>query len=104
MSEGNCQILPWSSCGRNLICVILGKELTLGGTLAEPIQARQLAESEGFASVEELLEACVHDSVNPGICTREDCDYTCEVEPDQDRGWCEECKAPTVKPRSSWRS
>jgi hypothetical protein len=27
-----------------------------------------LAENEGFASVTELLEACVHDSVNPGIC------------------------------------
>ncbi len=57
----------------------------------------QLAESEGFASIEELLEACVHDSVSPGICTRDGCDYTCEVEPDQDRGWCEECKAQTVK-------
>ena len=57
----------------------------------------ELAEIEGFASVEELLEACVHDSVSPGICTRDGCDYTAEVEPDQDRGWCEECKAPSVK-------
>ena len=57
----------------------------------------QLAEIEGFASIEELLEACVHDSVNPGICTREGCDYTCEVEPDQAQGWCEECKAPSVQ-------
>ena len=57
----------------------------------------ELAEIEGFASVEELLETCVHDSVSPGICTRDGCDYTCEVEPDQDRGWCEECKAPSVK-------
>ena len=57
----------------------------------------QLVEIEGFASVEELLEACVHDSVSPGICTRDGCDYTCEVEPDQTQGWCEECKAPSVQ-------
>jgi hypothetical protein len=57
----------------------------------------ELAEIEGFASVEELLEACVHDSVSPGICTRDGCDYTTEVEPDQTEGWCEECKAPSVQ-------
>lgn len=56
-----------------------------------------LAEIEGFAEVEELLEAASHDSVAPGICTREGCDYTAEVEPDQDRGWCEECRTGTVQ-------
>jgi hypothetical protein len=43
------------------------------------------------------LEACVHDSVSPGICTRDGCDYTCEVEPDQAEGWCEERRAPSVR-------
>ena len=57
----------------------------------------QLAEIEGFATVEELLEAASYDSVSPGICTRDGCDYTCEVEPDQAEGWCEECRAPSVK-------
>ena len=57
----------------------------------------QLAEVEGFASVEELLEAASYDSVSPGICTRDGCDYTAEVEPDQTQGWCEECKAPSVQ-------
>ena len=57
----------------------------------------QLVEIEGFASTEELLEAASYDSVSPGICTRDGCDYTAEVEPDQDRGWCEECESATVK-------
>ena len=57
----------------------------------------RLAEIEGFASIEQLLEACAYDSVSPGICTRDGCDYTAEVEPDQDRGWCEECESATVE-------
>jgi hypothetical protein len=65
--------------------------------LSSQQKLRELAEIEGFASVEELLEACVHDSVSPGICTRDGCDYTAEVEPDQAEGWCEECRAPSVK-------
>lgn len=56
-----------------------------------------LAEAEGFDTVMDLLEAASLDSVSPGICTREDCDYTAEVEPDQDRGWCEECRANSVR-------
>lgn len=55
-----------------------------------------LAEAEGFATVTDLLEAASLDSVSPGICAREGCDYTAEVEPDQDRGWCEECRANSV--------
>lgn len=57
---------------------------------------RTLAEAEGFATVTDLLEAASLDSVSPGICAREGCDYTAEVEPDQDRGWCEECRANSV--------
>jgi hypothetical protein len=56
-----------------------------------------LAENEGFTSVTELLEACVHDSVNPGICANPTCDYSTEVEPDQREGWCEECRTSTVQ-------
>jgi hypothetical protein len=44
-----------------------------------------------------LLEAVFSDSVSPGICMNEGCDYTVEVEPDQDRGWCEACGTNTVK-------
>lgn len=60
-------------------------------------QARleKLAETEGFATVEHLLEAAVLDSVCPGICAI--CDYTTEVEPDQREGYCESCGAGTVQ-------
>ncbi|MND06157.1 hypothetical protein D3C83_273730 [compost metagenome] len=39
------------------------------------------------------------DTVCPAICcnpARPDCGYTAEMEPDQDRGWCEECGANTM--------
>jgi hypothetical protein len=40
----------------------------------------KLVESEGYETLEELLEASFSDSVSPGICMNEDCDYTVEVE------------------------
>lgn len=55
-----------------------------------------LAEIEGYPTGEDLLEAFITDSVVPGICKKPDCDYSCEVEPDQTQGWCEECEAGTV--------
>jgi hypothetical protein len=57
----------------------------------------RLSEIEGYPDVEALLRATVTDSVSPGICCRPGCDYTTEVEPDQERGWCEACGAPGVK-------
>ena len=57
----------------------------------------QLIESEGYASLEDLLTAVVADSVAPGICVREGCSYTCDVEPDQDAGWCEACGRQSVR-------
>lgn len=55
-----------------------------------------LAELEGFDDPLEMLEQYVVDSVNPGICMNEDCDYCTEVEPDSSTGWCEECETNTV--------
>jgi hypothetical protein len=57
----------------------------------------KLAEIEGYPDVEALLQATVTDSVSPGICCRPGCDCTTEVEPDQDRGWCEACGTATVR-------
>ena len=57
----------------------------------------ELVASEGYDCLEELLEAVISDSVSPGICVNLGCDYTAEVEPDQDRGYCEECRTQTVK-------
>ena len=55
-----------------------------------------LAELEGMDEME-MLEEATFDSVAKGICTNSGCDYTTEVEPDQDMGWCELCETLTVK-------
>jgi len=52
---------------------------------------------EGFDDVEELMEEIMFDSVNPGICMNDGCDYTTTVEPDCDTGYCEFCGTNTVK-------
>jgi len=59
-----------------------------------------LAQVEGYDTLDELLQAAALDSVSPAICVNPDnpqCNYTCEMEPDQDRGWSEECSRNTMK-------
>ncbi len=63
---------------------------------ARQVKLQVLAEAEGFDSVDEMFAATMTDSVLPGICTEPSCDYTTEVEPDQDQGWCEACNKQTV--------
>ena len=58
---------------------------------------KKLAEIEVFPSLDDMIAATITDSVSPAICIAEDCDYTVEMEPDQDRGWCECCSANTVQ-------
>ncbi|HLK16432.1 MAG TPA: hypothetical protein VKT78_16620 [Fimbriimonadaceae bacterium] len=61
--------------------------------LSEELRQRKLqilSESEGL-SAEELAQAALLDGVCAAICIREGCDYTTEMEPDQDRGYCEVC-------------
>lgn len=57
----------------------------------------QLASDYGYGDTMEMLEHATFDSVVPGICMNEGCDYSTEVEPDQDCGWCEECQWGSVK-------
>jgi hypothetical protein len=57
---------------------------------------RRLCEIEGFDGEDELFAAAVADSVCPAICMNDGCDYTAEMEPDQDRGWCEACECGTL--------
>jgi hypothetical protein len=62
-------------------------------------QARQALGIEGFEDENELFAAAMSDSVCPAICCNPDnldCDYTAEMEPDQDRGWCEMCERRTL--------
>ena len=56
----------------------------------------KLCELEGFDNVEDVLFSKITDSVCPAICMTEGCDYTTEMEPDQDRGFCEVCGGQTV--------
>ena len=65
-------------------------------TDAKRPKLEQLAEIEGFPSVDAMIEAAATDSVCPAICTAEGCDYTAEMEPDQREGWCEACGTNTV--------
>jgi hypothetical protein len=57
----------------------------------------ELVASEGYAALDELLEAVVGDSISPGICMNPGRHYTTEVEPDQVHGYCEACGTQTVK-------
>ena len=67
------------------------------GQSRDQAKLAKLIEIEGYDSIEALLEAVLGDSVSPAICMNEDCDFTCEMEPDQRRGWCDECHANTMK-------
>ena len=62
-----------------------------------PSKLQELAEAYGCGDVMDFLESYTLDSVVPGICTNNGCDYVTEVEPDQDKGWCEICQTNTVK-------
>jgi hypothetical protein len=57
----------------------------------------ELVESEGYDNLDNLLEAVITDSVCPAICMNDGCAYTCEMEADQDAGWCEAYGTNSVK-------
>lgn len=57
---------------------------------------QELTEIYGFEDPLNFLEDYITDSICPGICENEECDYTTEVEPDCTSGWCEECQSNTV--------
>lgn len=56
----------------------------------------ELCDIYGFDDPIELCEAYFCESICPGICTNADCDCTYDYEPDQDAGYCEECKSNSV--------
>lgn len=55
-----------------------------------------LAEIYGM-DVMEMLEEALMDSVCPGICTKKDCNYSTDVEPDCRGGYCEKCGSQSVR-------
>ena len=56
----------------------------------------KLCDLEGYKRLHDLLKASVTDSICPAICMTEGCDYTAEMEPDQEQGYCEACGGNTV--------
>ena len=58
---------------------------------------KELVEQFGYENEEEMLIDSGFDSIVPGICMDENCDYTTDVEPDCEEGWCEICDTGTVK-------
>jgi hypothetical protein len=63
--------------------------------------AFEFATGQGYENIEQLAEAVLSDSVSPAICMNEGCEYTCEMEPDQDAGFCEECRTNSM-PRGTY--
>ena len=64
---------------------------------AQRAKLATLMEIEGYDSIEDLAQAILSDSVSPAICMNEDCDFTCEMEPDQDADYCEECRGNSMQ-------
>jgi hypothetical protein len=60
---------------------------------------KTLAKIEGM-SIEAISERAVFGGIDKGICMNPDCNYTCDTEPDQDKGYCELCKTNTVQSSS----
>jgi hypothetical protein len=56
----------------------------------------KLCEIEGYETPNDLLKHFILDCLSPAICMEANCNYTCEMEPDQDHGYCEECKRNSV--------
>jgi hypothetical protein len=59
------------------------------------IKIKKLMEAFGYETEEAMLEDAAFDSVVPGICMN--CDYTTDVEPDCQSGFCEQCQTQTVQ-------
>jgi hypothetical protein len=55
-----------------------------------------LVEAEGYASVDDSRNAAAP-TCSLGICTNVACFNAREMEPDQERGWCEECGTNSMK-------
>ena len=55
-----------------------------------------LTEDWGYESTLDLMTDYMHEGIMPAICMNKDCNYSTEMEPDQDRGWCENCSTNSL--------
>ena len=65
--------------------------------LFEEQKLQTLCEIEGFEKPEHLINEFFNSGTVPGICMNPGCDASYLYEPDQERGWCDECETNTVK-------
>lgn len=66
-----------------------------GIEMIKATKLQNLADSEGV-SIDNMLQTATFDSVSPGICINDRCDYTTTIEPDSRDGWCESCQTGSV--------
>ena len=56
----------------------------------------ELCDIYGFDDPLELCESYFNEGCCPSICMNADCDASYDYEPDQDHGYCEECRSNSV--------
>jgi len=56
----------------------------------------KLTEAWGYDDPWLLAKDHMNDSIMPAICMNKGCDYSTEMEPDQDEGWCEFCSTNSL--------
>ena len=68
------------------------KAMHISKQLRQEKLAKILA-AEGYDDIAELAQEALLGSRagTPSICMNERCNYICEMEPDQERGWCKDC-------------
>ena len=59
-----------------------------------------LTEDWGYESTFSLVEDYMDEGLMPAICMNKGCNYSTEMEPDQDRGWCENCNTNSLSSAS----
>ena len=64
---------------------------------ARKAKLNSLLTAYGFASFNDLYEVAFRDNVGPAICIAPSCDYTADMELDQQEGYCEACGRNTVQ-------
>ena len=62
--------------------------------MSGPIDLNDVAKDWGYDDDLAMLEDFITDSLVPGVCKV--CKFSTEVEPDQERGWCDDCGTTTV--------
>ena len=65
--------------------------------MSQETKLERLMHDWGYEDLMIFLEDIAFDSIAPGICLNPGCDYSTDVEPDQDRGYCEICETQSVK-------